>query len=342
MRKRFNRYTPVSGEWVEDPIFTNSYNYQEQIAGVFAQISKKWETFGFQVGIRGEYTRLDGYSESLQQQFMDSSYVLPFPNAGILFEPSDKLALTAYYSSGIDRPSFSNYDPFVRILDSMNVQFGNPFLRPSYNHTVGLELDLFYAYNISFSYSRYNDIASMLTFVDPQSYVTSSTPWNAKLNETYSISLSLPIDLDWLDGWNSFWLDYNTYEFTDVFQRDPFQNVTFGFHSYLTFSLPKNFKIMNRFFLNRWGNDLSTNNVNTHWAVRLTKEFDRPDLNVFFEVNQLLPNQNNSETINGNYLSRNESQSRFTGVRVGFFFKFGKLTANTSIKESESGQSGRF
>lgn len=340
--KRFNRYIPENGVWEEDPVYTNSYNYQEQIAGLFAQASRKWGKFGAQIGLRGEYTRLDGYSQSLNQQFMDSSYILPFPNAGVMYEPGDKLAITAYYSSGIDRPSFSNYDPFVRILDSLNVQFGNPYLRPSYNHTVGFEFDIMYAYNISFSYSRYEDIASTLTFVDPSTFVTSSTPWNARLNETYSVSLSAPIKLKWLDGWNSFWLDYNTYEFTEIFQRATFNNVTLGFSSFLTFSLPYNFKLMNRFFLNKWGGDVSTNNVMTNWGLRLTKEFDKPDFNIFVEANQLFPAQNRSESVNGNYLSYSDNQWQFTEFRLGIFFKFGRLTANTSIKESESGQSGRL
>lgn len=340
--KRFNRYIPQNGVWVEDPIFTNSYSYKEQIAGLFAQASKKWGKFGAQIGLRGEYTQLDGFSQSLNQQFMDSSYLLPFPNAGVMYEPGEKLAITAYYSSGIDRPSFSNYDPFVRILDSLNVQFGNPFLRPSYNHTIGLEFDIMYAYNVSFSYSRYDDIASTLTFVDPNTFVTSSTPWNARLNETYSVSLSAPIKLKWLNGWNSFWLDYNTYLFTEIFQRETFDNITLGFSSYLTFSLPYNFKLMNRFFLNKWGGDVSTNNVITNWGLRLTKEFDKPDINIFVEVNQLFPAQNRTESVNGNYLSFSQNQWQFTEFRLGIFFKFGRLTANTSIKESESGQSGRL
>lgn len=340
--KRFNRYNRQNNNWVEDELFTNSYDYQEQIAGAYLQWSQMIGKIGYQIGIRGEYTRLDGYSRSLEQQFMDSSFILPFPNAGVLIEPSENVSITMYYESGIDRPSFSNYDPFVRILDSLNVEVGNPYLRPSYDHTFGFELDLFYAYNFGFSYSRYNDVASTLTFIDPNTFVTSSMPWNARFNETYSFSLSIPIDLEWLDGWNSLWLDYNTYEFTEEFQRDPFSNITFGFNSWLTFKLPKNFTILNQLFLNQWGNDVFTSRVNRRWTIRLTKEFDKPDLNIFAEVNNIFPNIVEMESINGNYLSSSTNQDRFTGFRVGVFYKFGKLTAQTNIKESESGQSGRF
>jgi hypothetical protein len=340
--KRFNRYNRNGIDWQEDTLFTNSYNYQEQIAGAYVQYSQMFGKLGFQVGLRGEFTRLDGYSRSLNQQFMDSSFVLPFPNAGMLFEPSEKVSITLYYETGIDRPSFSNYDPFVRILDSLNVEMGNPFLRPSYNHTIGFELDLFYSYNFSFSYSRYNDVASTLTFINPETFVTSSMPWNAKFNETYSFSLSLPFKLDWLDGWNSLWLDYNTYEFTNEFQRDPFSNITFGLSSWLTFKLPQNFAILNSLYLNQWGNDMSVSRVNRRWTIRLTKEFDTPDLNVFVEVNNIFPNVVKMESVNGNYRSASNYQDRFTGFRVGLFYKFGKLTAQTNIQESSSGQSDRF
>lgn len=340
--KKFNRYNNVGGTWVEDQLYTNSYTYQEQIGGVFAQISKKWDHFGFQVGLRGEYTRLDGYSNSLQQQFMDSSFILPFPNAGMLFEPNEKVSITAYYNSGIDRPSFTNYDPFVRILDSLSVEYGNPYLRPSYNHTIGMDIDLFYSYNLSLSYSRYNNIASTISFVDPTTYISSTLPWNADFNETYSLSVSVPINLKWLDGWNSFWVDYNNYVFTDVFGRDPFQNVTFGFHSYLTFKLPHDFSIMNKVFLSRWGGDDMVSGLNQSWGIRVTKKIKKPDMNFYFEVEQIIPNKYRSNSVNGNFVSNSVSQNRFTGFYIGIFYKFGRLTANTNIKESESGQSDRF
>lgn len=341
-QKKFNRFNRVSDRWEEDMLFSNSYTYQEQIGGMFAQISKKWKKFGGQIGIRGEYTRLDGYSKSLQQQFMDSSFILPFPNAGVLFEFSENVSLTAYYESGIDRPQFTNYDPFIRREDSLSVSYGNPYLRPSYEHTIGMELDLFYQYNLSVSYSRANNPVSTLNFIDPQTLVSSSTPWNAAFEESYSANVSVPLRTKWLDGWNSLWVDYNMYEFTEVFNRDPFSNVTFGFSSYLTFKLKHDFKITNSLYLARWGSDDFTGSINRFWSIRAMKDFKKPDINVFAEVNQLAPNSNIGNSVSGNFRSTSEYRNRFTGFRVGVFYKFGRLKANTNIKESESGQSDRF
>lgn len=340
--KKFNRYNYDSGSWVEDQLFTNSYDYQEATGGIFAQISKKWNKFGAQVGLRGEYTYLNGYSQTLDQQFMDSTYLLPFPNAGVMFEPNDNLSITAFYSSGIDRPSFSNYDPFIRVTDSLNVSVGNPYLRPSYEHTFGLEFDLFYSYNISLGYSIVNDFTGTVEFVDPETFISTSTPWNADYQESYSLSLSIPFNLPWLDGWNSLWMNYDRFYFTEEFMRDPFENISMGLSSYLTFKLPHDFRIVNSFYMNKWGDDSFTTNVGRHWSIRVTKEFKKPELNIYAFVDEILPNNYKNTSISGNSTSYFDSRTRFTSFNIGFLYKFGRLTAQTNIKESESKQSGRF
>ncbi len=341
--KKFFRFTELNDTWVEDNSAQNTYNYQENIIGSFAQISKMLtKKMGAQVGLRAEHTILDGYSKTLDQQFMDSSYTSLFPNIGMLYNVSDNVSITAYYETGIDRPGFNNYDPFVRETDSLNITVGNPYLRPSYSHTFGAELELFYSYNLSFSYSKYDGERSTLEFTDPTNFVTTSTPWNGDYHEIYSVSVSVPIRAKWVNGWNSFWLDYNNYYFTDIFQRDTYSNINMGFYSYLTFDLPKEFQIMNRFSAYKWANDQRNGNFRHNWGIRLTKKFKKPDLNLYAEVSNLLPPKNKISTVTGNYNYESSEISNFTTFKLGFFYKFGRLKADPNIKESSSGQSDRL
>lgn len=341
--KRFRRYTSENGSWIEDNSARNSYNYMEHIVGGFAQISKMLtKKLGAQLGVRAEYTLLDGYSKTLDKQFMDSSYLLPFPNAGMLYKFSDNVSLTAYYETGIDRPQFNNYDPFVRVIDSLTIQVGNPFLRPSYSHTFGAELELFYSYSLSFSYARYTNDHGTISFLDTATLISTSTPWNSNYNETYSLSMSIPVRAKWVNGWNSIWIDYNNYYFTDVFNRDPFTNLNFGFYSYLTFNLPKDFQIMNQFSVHKWANDEMDGNVTQRWGIRLTKKFKKPDINIFAEVQNIIPTINRNDRITGNYLISSVSRNQFTTFQAGIFFKFGRLKSDPSIKESKSGQNDRL
>jgi hypothetical protein len=342
--KRYERFID-EGVWVVDDAFTNDYRYQEDIGAIYTELTKEWKWKyggGFRIGLRGEFTRLDGFSEVLNAQFIDSSYFTPFINGGVMIEPMEELSITAYYNSGIDRPQFSNFDPFIRINDSLNISYGNPYLRPSIEHTVGLEFDILYSYNISFSYSRYLDPESQLSFTDPVTFITENTPWNAKHEDGISASLSLPIQLKWLKGWNSFWMDYSKYTFTSEFEREPFYNLTYGLYSYLSFILPKDFTVMNRINVSRWGSETFVQNANFRWGIRLTKKFPDIDLDVFGEVANILPRIREFNNIQSNFESTTITQNEFTTFKIGLNYKFGRLKSSTNIKDSKSGQSDRI
>lgn len=341
-QKTFDRFNEVDDAWVVDPDFSNSYDYQEHIGAAFLEVSKNWDKVSFRTGIRTEYTRLDGYSNSLEQQFMDSSYILPFPSASIMYQPDPKFAVTLFYDSGIDRPQFSNYDPFVRVQDSLTINYGNPFLRPAIEHSLGLDFDLFYAYNVSLNYNFRKDPISSYSFIDDDSFVTETTPFNALAEQSVGANFSIPIQTKWLQGWNSFWIDYSKYTFTPIFGREPFFNLTYGIYSYLTFTLPKDMNITNRFHVNKWGNAEFENNAQINWGIRFTKKFNGNNFQIFADVGNIVPPKRRQTTYSGNYQFYSSSQSQFTTFKVGVFIKFGRLKAANQIQESTSGQSDRL
>lgn len=340
--KVYNQYNNVAGEWIIDNQFSNSFDYEEHIGTVYAELSKNWDKMGFRVGVTAEYTKLDGYSNSLQKQFIDSVYIRPFPSASLLYQPNEKVGFTLYYSSGIDRPQFTNYDPFVRYDDSLSVSYGNPYLRPAVSHTIGLDMDLFYAYSLSIYISSTTDPISQISFVNDSTFFTESTPWNAKLDQTIGANLSIPFQLSWLQGWNSFWVSYSTYSFTEEFNRDPFSNLSFGLYSYLTFTLPKDFSIMNQLHVMRWGGSESVSNTQMNWGLRLTKKFMKGDFQIYADVSNIIPPKYKSTQYYGNYIYSTDSQYQFTAFKIGLFYKFGRLKQATQIKESNAGQSGRI
>ncbi len=331
-----------AGEWVVDPNFSNSYDYQEDIGGAFVEVSKNWDKFGFRVGARGEYTKLDGFSNSLDKQFIDSSYFLLFPTASVLFQPLRKLGITAFYKSGIDRPQFSNYDPFVRVEDSLNISYGNPFLRPATEHTFGLDFDIMYAYNLSFTYKSIKDPTSNITFVNENSFVTETTPFNADSEQSLGASLTLPFQKKWVQGWNSLWINYSKYNFSPIFGRQPFFNLTYGVYSYLTFNLKAGLSIQNRLHINKWGGSENESNAMVSWGLRLTKKFNGNKLQLFADVSDIIPPKNRQTRFAGNFQYQTNNQWQFTTFKLGVFVKFGRLKAADQIQESSSKQTDRL
>jgi hypothetical protein len=340
--KTFDQFTLLNNEWVIDDQYSNSYDYSEYNGALFAEVSKKWKKIGFRAGIRGEYTKLKGFSNSLNQQFMDSSYVLPFPSLSILLEPNENVGITFFYNSGIDRPQFSNFDPFVRIQDSLSINYGNPYLLPAFEHNFGVDLNLFYAYNLSLTYKHIDRPINQLSFIEDGSFIRETTPWNADKEQGLEASLGLPFELNWLSGWNSIWVDYSKYSFTSEFNRESLYYLTYGAYSYLTFTLPKDWMITNRFHINKWGGADGVSNARANWGIRVTKKYMGNNLQFFLDVGNIIPPRNKFNEISGNFTYNMDSQRRFTTFKLGFFYKFGRLKANTQIKESSSGQSDRL
>lgn len=340
--KLYDQYAWMDNQWTLDSLFSNSYDYQEQIGGIYAELTKSWKKVSVRAGVRGEYTRLYGYSNSLDQKFIDSTYILPFPSASIMLSPTEKTAVTFSYSSGIYRPEFSNYDPFVRVEDSLSISYGNPFLRPEVTHTFGFDLDLFYAYNISLNYSLTDDPQSRLSFVDDSTFLVNSTPWNAELDQSFSVSINAPLQFKKFRGWNSIWWSRSKYQFTEEFGREDFVNTTYGINSYMTYNLPWNLDLMNALRIHKWGDAEVSSNGQVSWGMRLTKKMFDNNFQVYLDVWNIVPPRNRNELYAGNYYWREEGQNQFTTFKVGLFYKFGRLKRADQIKDSESGQSGRI
>lgn len=339
--KRYYQYGLDGEEWVENSIYTNSYDYREDIGAFFVEATKSWKKVSARVGVRTEYTKLDGYSHSLNQQFMDSTYLLPFPTASVMYQPNEKIGFTLAYNSGIDRPQFSNYDPFVRIDDSLSVSYGNPYLRPAIDQNVELNINFLYAYNFSVSYSVTKDPSSEYSFIDENTLIRETTPWNATSTQTYGGQLSAPIQTKWMSGWNSIWMNFNQYEFPTIFNREPFSNLTYGLSSYMSFNLPKNYKLSNHVRLSKWGSDNSTGNSRFNWGLRVSKRFDN-DFSLYLGLEDIIPPRVKSSEYSGNYYYELNNQQQFTRLIFGCSFKFGRLKSNTQIEESSSGQSDRL
>ena len=340
--KRLDRFQNVNNDWIKNESQSNSYDYSENIGAAFVELTKKWKNISTRVGLRAEYTNLNGFSNTLNKTFIDSVYVRAFPSASVMWQVSDKISTTLFFDSGIDRPQFDNFDPFIIQNDSLSIQYGNPNLRPSIKKTIGLDVDLFYKYNLSLTYSTTNDPFSEISFISDNSFIQETTPWNAKDKQSLSLSFSIPLNAKWLSGWNSVWSSYDQYAFTPIFGRPTFNILTYGFYSNVTFKLPHSFDLTNRIHLSKWGRSDISIAPNVNWGARATKKFKSNKYQLYLDVDNIVPPTYQQQNISGNFLATSIGQNRFTTFKIGFFMKVGRLKQAGNIEESKSGQSGRI
>ncbi len=131
-------YTPSSSS----PYYTDS-DHRENIHSIYATFSNGGKVFGYQLGLRSEYTdRQITYSGSNEVYGIDRWDF--FPTAHLSFHISDKHQLTTSYTRRIQRPRGWFLEPFKTYTDAYNIRQGNPALEPEYidSYEMGYQFQL--------------------------------------------------------------------------------------------------------------------------------------------------------------------------------------------------------
>lgn len=343
--KIYNQYNLEDQTWTKDNQFSNSYDYTENVAALYIDMEKEWKIFSMKLGIRTEGTFINGFSQALNQQIVDTMYFNVFPSATFMFKLGKKKnwSIATSYTARINRPKFENYDPFIRQPDSITITYGNPNLLPEYAHNVSMEIGYGYGYSFEVYYSRTNRPIATRSFVDSNTYISHSTPDNANFQDVIGGSVSIPINFKWWRGYNSIYASYNKYNFPANYFRAPFGNVEFGVHLYEQFFLPKDWSINTNLRISSWASAESVSNAQVYWSAGIGKKLLDGDLNLRFDVNNIVPPKNRNTWYGGNYVTESNYQWAFTTFKFSVTYKFGRLKAVQHIEDAKKGgQSDRL
>ncbi len=121
----------IDSGFVLIPEYSNSTQYDQNIHAIYAMYAGEVKKFGYQLGLRGEYTYR--YMELLKT---GESYTLDrmdyFPTIHLSYNlPKDNMMM-ASYARRIDRPRGWYLEPFITVQDAYNLSQGNPELLPEY------------------------------------------------------------------------------------------------------------------------------------------------------------------------------------------------------------------
>lgn len=140
---------------------SNNYEYSEMVNAGYLNYANKWKSITYQLGLRIELSKLDGYlidsnfhfGYNYPDGFNNLGYAL-FPSFFLTKPVSENEDIQFNFSKRIRRPRFWEINPFVDINDPLNIRQGNPALKPEYTNS--FELNYF---------NRFNDNAGTLLAV---------------------------------------------------------------------------------------------------------------------------------------------------------------------------------
>jgi len=229
----------------------NRIDYYERIAAIYAQYALEKDEWGIQLGLRSEYTNVRVEDEKTETEDIVKSYNWVFPSATVSYKFSKKINASLGYSKRIQRPRFSQLNPFGGIENPNELRFGNPDLDPSYRDHIELKL----LYNgDKLTLSSYFTAHLIDGFYDTQVLQDSSglvTYFPINLEQERILEAGLILTYEPFKGWQ-FTGEARAAEFR---QTGFFEGVDFG-NSFTTFSselgvrgkLPQAIRVQASFF----------------------------------------------------------------------------------------------
>lgn len=209
----FNSFNIKNGGEVKLPL-SNNYEYQEEVHAAYVTYTGKLKSVGYQLGLRGEYSKFDG---TLIDSAKNFGYEYPssikniwdalFPSIYLSKKVNETDEIQLNYSRRVRRPNFWQLNPFIDINDPLNIQQGNPGLKPEFrnslefNYSKNLKggsnfLGVLYLRNTQGNITRYSDTLTAKQYeqlgnagVDPNAIL--NTFINSKSSNQVGMELTL-------------------------------------------------------------------------------------------------------------------------------------------------------
>lgn len=124
-------YDDISGEWIEDILFTNRFVLNRDLHSLYSTWGATRGKISYQAGLRVEYT-----DRLVKQEITGDSYTYNklnlFPSASVTRKIKETMQLQASYSRRINRPGRFQLNPFPQYADNQLIVRGNPELDPEF------------------------------------------------------------------------------------------------------------------------------------------------------------------------------------------------------------------
>ncbi|HOZ85851.1 MAG TPA: TonB-dependent receptor [Niabella sp.] len=210
---KFNRFNVTGNTETWDKKNANDFNYTENVNALYVNYNRQYKGLMVQVGLRGENTNSEGISTSpvSPDSTVKRSYTDLFPSAAFTFNKNPMSQWSLTYSRRIDRPNYSNLNPFRFLLNDYTYQQGNPFLTPQYTNSIGLTHTYKYKLNTKVNYSYIKDLFAQIMDTTEGSKAFQITK-NLATQQIWGLNISYPFIYKSLTVFANLSSNYSTYK----------------------------------------------------------------------------------------------------------------------------------
>ncbi|MCP9199261.1 TonB-dependent receptor [Gramella sp. GC03-9] len=329
---------------------SDELDYDENIYAAYASLSHDWDNISMKAGLRGEYTDVQGISNSFGL-VNNQEYFQLFPTFYLMYTGSEKHAFGIDYSRRIQRPAFQNLNTYRYFLNENNFQDGNPNLMPAITNKINFNYTFDNKWSFDLYWDRADDYIQNLPFQDNQNRTLRTESLNLNYNQQFSLDISYFSYLkDWwyLSFYSSIFYMENEFPALEsggqLVQKDIFSTYVQAYN-YLVLSEDGTFsaEVIGTFSPDwlagsyefdemQYGIDIGLRK--TFMDSRLVATIDAQD--IFNSMNIPLKSQYLNQ--NNGYFARPESRM----IRFGLIYKFGNFRLSDNNRAIDAEESERL
>lgn len=186
-------YDTSNSEAILDLTKSNLFNYSENTQSLYISATKSLvKKVELQLGVRAENTQTKGVSATIEQS-SSTSYLRLFLTLYITYTANENSIFSFNYNRRVDRPSYTDLNPFKLYSTAFNYMEGNPFLQPYFTNNIELSHSYKNLYS-SLSYKNLKNGIDYITVVSEDTGIQIAKPYNfytqnsIVLSENYNFS----------------------------------------------------------------------------------------------------------------------------------------------------------
>ncbi|MFC2124199.1 TonB-dependent receptor domain-containing protein [Bacteroidota bacterium] len=207
-------YSIIKGMGIESEEETtiNDLTITRNIQSAYAVYSNTLGYFGYQIGLRPEYTGRN-VEELTDAETFTIDRIDLFPSAHLNYKFFSGEQIHASYSRRVNRPQSRQINPFPMYLDSRNIKVGNPLLEPEYIDSY--ELNFIKQFGMSFVsaeafYRKTNNVITPVQSINEDGILESTYD---NLDTDHSYGLEATVNLQLFEWWR-FTASSSIYQYT--------------------------------------------------------------------------------------------------------------------------------
>ncbi len=179
---------------------SSHFLYSENINAAYVNVSKDFQKFSLQTGLRAEHTLAEGQQLLNGQEFY-RNYVQLFPTVFADYKLNKKHTVNISFGRRIDRPAYEQMNPFRKLIDATTYAEGNPFLKPQFTWNAEAGYTFNNSFFITAGYSLTNDNIMDVLIQDSETKTTVQSIVNLYQYNYYNLSLTFSRKI--LKWWNT-------------------------------------------------------------------------------------------------------------------------------------------